>query len=547
MNNFLNQKLKRANFIALLNQGEFDNAIVEYEKYTKELSGFFAPKEAKEEKEQAKKTLLSKLIPLAEKYEKENKQDFALKCYENIFKLDAENSKNLNNYINALEKLEQYDLALNLAKKLIEVDESAQNYKTLAKMQSKSNEALRAVENYKTALNIENKPWSANDYTVLGCYYYKAFTDKEPNPEKNIQEAFDLFKTALDLEPKCKTYMTNLISACSMKKDFKYEYKIRKQMAALGNKTHEDDFACACACIKAGLLEDGFKYYESRFERPEFKYYRTFSNCWNGEDISSKTLLVHYEQGFGDTFLMWGYAQRLQKLAKEVIWLVQDSVVDLLKENAFGAKFVTHKDVKNIKYDCYITTMSLPYVLKLNKSNVSVKGGYIKSSKALAEEFKEKYFNTKKLKIGFAYSGLGNEKRHIPFDKLLVLDKLKNVELYCLTVGTSKKNLNKFKKNKVVNISCEFKDFSRTAAAIENLDIIVTSDNCILNLAGAMGKKTIGIFNYYHEFRWYDLSGKDCGWYNSVVPLVNNLYDDWGLTMEKAVLMINEFRKEMNK
>ncbi len=543
MDNFLSLKLDRADFIALLEQGELEKALKLYKKHIGFSNGLFFSGKMKDEIKKTKQIFAQKLIPLAEKYLKENKKDLALKCYKTVFEAEPQNIENLNNYINLLDKLEQHDLALILAKKLLELEDSAQNYKTLAKMQSKCGQSLEAVKNYETALNLENKPLSANDNTVLGCYYYKAFTDREENPHENIQKAFDLFQIALEMEPKCKTYMTNLLSAANMKKDFQTECKIRKMLEALGGTTSEDDFAYSTASLKAGNIEEGMKYYESRFQKPMFQYYKTFSPRWQGEDLSSKTLLVHYEQGFGDTFLMWGYAPRLQKLAKEVIWLVQDSAVDLLKENDFGAKIIAKNDLDKIKYDYYITTMSLPYVLKLNKSNISVGGGYIKAPKDLTQEFKEKYFNTDKLKVGFAYAGLVNKKRNIPFDKLLVLDKLKNAQLYCFTMGSSERDLQKFKKNKVINISREFKDFSRTAAAMENLDIIVTSDNCILNLAGAMGKKTIGIFNYFHEFRWYDLKGPDCGWYTSVKPLINNVYDDWGLTMQKAVNLVEEFRK----
>ena len=57
-----------------------------------------------------------------------------------------------------------------------------------------------------------------------------------------------------------------------------------------------------------------------------------------------------------------------------------------------------------------------------------------------------------------------------------------------------------------------------------------------------MGKKTIGIYNYHYEFRWYDLSGEDCGWYKSVKPIVNDPYDNWDKSMQKAII---EIQKEL--
>ena len=113
----------------------------------------------------------------------------------------------------------------------------------------------------------------------------------------------------------------------------------------------------------------------------------------------------------------------------------------------------------------------------------------------MVEKYKKEYFNNSKLKIGFAYSGNknGQKKRDIPIKKLAILDKIKNVQFYCFTKDIDDKELKVFKKNKVINIAKHFENFAHTAAALECCDLVITSDNCILNLAGAIGKKTVGV------------------------------------------------------
>ena len=50
------------------------------------------------------------------------------------------------------------------------------------------------------------------------------------------------------------------------------------------------------------------------------------------------------------------------------------------------------------------------------------------------------------------------------------------------------------------------------------MDLVISTDNVILNLAGALGVKTYGVFNKFTEYRWFDLSGEDVKWYKSVKP-----------------------------
>ena len=61
------------------------------------------------------------------------------------------------------------------------------------------------------------------------------------------------------------------------------------------------------------------------------------------------------------------------------------------------------------------------------------------------------------------------------------------------------------------------------------MDIVISTDNVILNLAGALGVKTFGMFNKHTNFRWYKTTGSNVGWYDSVIPFQveeNNCWSD---------------------
>ena len=94
-----------------------------------------------------------------------------------------------------------------------------------------------------------------------------------------------------------------------------------------------------------------------------------------------------------------------------------------------------------------------------------------------------------------------------------IITNLENVNVYSLQVGSEIEN------PKIIDLGNTFNDFTDTACAIKNMDIVISTDNVILNLAGALGVKTLGLFNKQTNFRWFKTTGENVGWYNSVKPL----------------------------
>lgn len=543
MDNKLSElQLDRATWIAMLEQEKLVEAINLFEIYQNNISKS-ADKEAKKEIQYSLALLTEKLKKLSEKYIKDKNYPNAVICYNYIYKSEPKNVENLKNHIKCLEELKQYDLQLNLAKNLIKIAKTGENYKILSNAYEKNQEYEKAIDFYKKYLKSINKAeLDAADYNLIGCHYFNSYVKKTQHPD-DAKNALEYFKKTIEKVPNNKAYLKNTIVAAMKAKDYKIEKKCWDAFIQNGYATKEDEFTYCASCLRNGDIKEWAKYYGSRFEKSEPTIYPKLNKPeWTGkEDLSKSTLLVHYEQGYGDNFLMFGYMPRLVKIAKKVIYFIQNNAYELVKNNKFGVEVCCQKttDINTLEYDYHIPCMSIPIVLDLDKSNISVDGGYITPNKYLVRKFQDKYFNTDKLKIGIAFEGVAsNNKRDIPLKKLLPLDNLENVELYCFTKDVDDKRLKCFKNNKVINIAKDFTNFADTAAAIKNTDIIISSDNCILNLAGAMGHKAIGIFNYHYEFRWYDLTGKDCGWYKSVIPIVNNEFDDWDISIKKAIELI---------
>lgn len=296
--------------------------------------------------------------------------------------------------------------------------------------------------------------------------------------------------------------------------------------------------------------ENFHKYHFCRTLTPDYDYFGlkySGKPMWTGkEDISNKTLLVQFEQGLGDNILMFGYFGRLAKLAKKVIFMCEPELAPLLKNNEWGIRIVPYDHLRynKLRFDYWIESMSIPNVLNLDTKTMKVDGGYIKANPKLVEKYRKKYFNNNNIKIGVAYRGhvKGQLSRQVNTEQLLGLDNVENISIYFLDMSISDACGNKFKNNKPINIVKDTaKNFADTAAIIENCDLILATDNGLLNLAGAMGKKALGLFNTDYHFRWYDLNNKDCGYFNSVKPFVNKELDNWEDSIKQAIEEVKDY------
>lgn len=555
MDNFLLLKLNRSVWVSLLAQEKIIEAVSYYENYRNNLALFQNNKKLKEQVLEeigfSQGLFLNKITYIAEKFMGENDYPNALLCYTSIFKYTQSNTNDLKNYITCLEKMEQFDLAAEVVEYLESITPGDISiYKLLSEIYNKNNNNYKSVhylEKYITAKKSEQI--TANEYNLLGCYYNKLYSDNSHKFE-DILKSLENFKKASEKEPYNKLFMKNATIMAAKANDY-YTGKIFwNKILELDSMTNDDKYDYAAFCLRNQDFEGWYKYFGARFlkENNPTQFPKISKPEWNGKkDLSNSTLLVYYEQGFGDTFLTWGYMPRLTKLAKNVIFVCQDNIYELLKDNEFNVEVLPKSlaDLNKLKFDYYIPSMSIPVTLKLNQDNISVGERYIKANPEYVSTFKEKYFNNNKFKIGISFAGSinGNRSRDILIENFLPLDKLKNVEIYSLTKDISDQKFDCFKNNKIINIAKDFKNFADTAAAIENLDIVLTSDNCILNLAGALGKKTLALFNWHYEFRWFNLSKENVIWLTSVEPIVNDKIDNWSYSINKAVEKIEKIQE----
>ena len=397
-----------------------------------------------------------------------------------------------------------------------------------------------AIKYYEQYLNIEEtKPVI---FTTLGNLYKKAYGDE------SLKEQIYYFERAYQLKPNDRLTLHSLAFDYEKIGDKKNANKYYSELLN-NNPTDIDYYNYGGFLISCGDLYNGHKYLTHRFliDDINLKYPQNLDimKKWNfQDDISDKTILVHYEQGFGDTFMYCRFVPLLKNLCKKIIFVVQDEVFDLIKNSHLisnNIEIISSKsNIQNIEYDYSIALMDLPYILKTTTQNIPFSQGYLEIDNKKINEYKEKHIKaSNNLRVGIAYQG--NKKanykgRDIEFSKFSKMLDLPGIDFYSF-------NMENENDTRITNLSQTFTNFTPTACAIKNMDIIVSTDNVILNLSGALGVKTIGLFNKYPNFRWYKLSGENIGYYSSVTPLQVEQEDLWAPIISHTINILKEYNQ----
>ena len=191
--------------------------------------------------------------------------------------------------------------------------------------------------------------------------------------------------------------------------------------------------------------------------------------------------------------------------------------------------------------------MDLPIVCETQPHSIPKTQGYLKVPKAKINAYRKKHINDNdKIKIGIAFEGAMASKetdRDIPLHYLYQLMKLPDVEVYSFQVDDINRQMDQIPEDaQLIRLGKTFGNWEDTACAISCMDVMVTTDNGVMNLSGALGAKTFGIFNKIVEWRWFKVQGEDIGWYKSIKPFQAPTSGAWEVPVKQIMEEIDKLR-----
>lgn len=453
---------------------------------------------------------------IVEKFSKDEKADTLLLSRFLVVKAELV-AGDLSILAECVANFEQFDLALDFLK-FYEEKESNLPLKllTLGNFYNlKLKDYKKAIKYYEHYLKIDET--KSVIYTILASLYAKAYGDLSLDQVRYFEKAYKL-------KPNDRLVLHGLAFGYEKLKNLKMANKFYEKLIQ-NNPTETDFYNYGAFLISCGEFESGHNYFTHRFstgdKNLEYPISYAPEKRWNlKSDISDKVLLIHYEQGFGDTFMYCRFVPMMKNLAKQVIFVVQDSLYDLIKNSKIisdGVMVVSECQSENLEYDLHMALLDTPFVLKISAQNLPLCEKYLEVEDDKVKMYADKYLNkSNRIKVGICLHGNKNANykgRDLELSKMQELFNLKDVEFYLLTEDKETEIQN------LIPLGETFETFTDTACAVKNMDVVLSTDNVILNLAGSLGVKTLGLFTKYPNFRWFKLSGNDVGWYKSVRPV----------------------------
>ncbi len=439
------------------------------------------------------------------------------------------------------------DLAIRFLKRFEEISPDKEDvYVYLADITySDIKDNIKAIEYYEKALEKNRNNFSI--YNMLGHLYSTCHQDKYK--EKQIE----YLTKAYQLAPNNRIVVKNLAYVLGKFDEVQKADEFYSKLMYL-NPTHSDLHAYGAYLVRHKRFSEGFKFLQHRFQKEDLKqvsFPALFSNKkrrWNMKlDISNKHILVHFEQGFGDSIMFVRFLDELKKRCAKVSLVVQNSLISLFESSNLNVEIYSESDISKINYDYYIPMMDLPIVCETQPDTIPKSDGYLRVAKTKINAYKKKYINNnEKLKIGIAFEGTMASKetdRDIPLEFLYPIMQMPQVEVYSFQVDDFSRQMDRIPEDcNLIRLGKTFSNWEDTACAMNCMDLMVTTDNGVMNLAGALGIKTFGLFNTIVEWRWFKTQGDDIAWYKSIKPFQCPTSKAWDVPVSQVIEEIQKMQ-----
>ena len=309
------------------------------------------------------------------------------------------------------------------------------------------------------------------------------------------------------------------------------------------------DFAAAhfelgMARLALGDFAAGWRDYEWRWQTAAFAPHRRVftSPQWTGEQaLAGKTILLHAEQGLGDTIQFARYVPLVASRGATVILETQPELASLLA-GVEGAASVVARGRRLPRFDLHAPLMSLPRALGTTAATIPAAVPYIQVSAASAQSWARRLPEGRL--IGVAWAGRRSHhndlNRSLPLACLAPLSRLAGARFVSLQrdVRPGDDAILRGSAN-VVDPGGVPEDLADTAALISRLDAVISVDTAVAHLAGALGKPLFLLLPYAADFRW--LRGRDdSAWYPTARLLRQPAFGDWDSVVARLRALLGD-------
>ncbi|HTI17705.1 MAG TPA: tetratricopeptide repeat protein [Trinickia sp.] len=317
--------------------------------------------------------------------------------------------------------------------------------------------------------------------------------------------------------------------------------------------------------LQMGQLETGWAEYEWRWKRRRIEATKRVFDAplWLGEtSLEGKTILLHAEQGLGDTLQFCRYAASVAQLGARVILEVQPELMRLLTRLEGIAQLVEAGHPLP-HFDCHCPLLSLPLALRTNLATIPAGTPYLFANAEDSEHFavcinriegNAQTGDARPLRVGLVWAGgarphvpelrKNDARRSLAFAQIAPIVEVPGVQFFSLQKGLPAVQLaaaceTHEASRRVIDWTNELNDFADTAALVDNLDLVIAVDTSTAHLAGAMNKPVWVLNRLDTCWRWM-LEREDSPWYPSVRLFRQRTLGDWTSVIDAVARALAE-------
>jgi tetratricopeptide (TPR) repeat protein len=299
--------------------------------------------------------------------------------------------------------------------------------------------------------------------------------------------------------------------------------------------------------LALGDYRRGFEQYEWRWRRTGMPEQKSRGRpLWRGDyPLPRKTILLHAEQGLGDTIQFARYVPVLAASGASVVLEVQPELTALMARLDGAAKIVARGEALP-PFDVHCPLGSLPLALKTEPATVPADIPYLSADDAHLEKWSKRLGPRQRRRIAIAWSGnashLNDRNRSVPFAKLAPLfsspaqfisiqRELRDEDAAALAA-----------EQRVGHIGAELENFSDTAAVIAQCDLVIAVDTAVAHVAGALGRPLWVLLPFAPDWRW-TLDGASSPWYPNARLFRQTALGDWDGVIARVSEAVRGFEK----
>ncbi len=345
-----------------------------------------------------------------------------------------------------------------------------------------------------------------------------------------FEEAVSELERAVALDPQSAEAHNNLGTAYQARAEFARAAACYRRALELNPELPDVHFSLGTQLMREGQWKAGFAEYDWRWKCRTFTPRTSERPRWNGEPLAGRTILLHAEQGLGDTLQFVRYAEPVRRRGGRTLVECQPPLAKLL-QRCPGIDQLVALGQPLPEFDVFCPLMSLPGVLELEETEFWA-GPYLTAEPHRVERWASLLGDRREFRVGLCWQGnpqnLFDVQRSLPLRHFAPLAQIAGVRLISLQRGPGCEQI------AACGFSLETLDdsldadgaFLDTAAVIGQLDLVISADTAIAHLAGALAAPVWILLSTHSDFRWMT-DRADTPWYPSARLFRQQRLDAW--------------------